>query len=417
MLITVVFAATLLVACGETATPAATTTVAAATTVKAAVTTTIAATTAMVATTAPATTTAAVATTAIATTTAAVATTAIATTTAAVAVTTTAGANTGASAPTIPGTTEIVINPAIQGPLQSGFATSAPGVSDLSIKVFSSDDDPDTLVGNVDKAFMSAGYAFGIPGATKAVKSGNSSLAYYAKAGAPDSFLIIGDPNKDLVAGLDAKTLQLIAPELGGKKSALFLVTGTGLIKALGAAGGATTTTAAAGATTTAASATTAATGTDGTLAVKGTTEVTLSALVGNGLKTGFQGSAPGVTDLSFRLFGSDDDVDTLVTNADTSFTGGGYAFAIPGATKPIKQGDANLGFYSKSSSPDLFVIIGDPNKGLGVAGLDASNLQIIAPELKSKKSVMILVTGTGLIKALQSAGAGSTAPSASPTP
>ena len=343
--------------------------------------------------------------------------------------TTTSGASTGATAPTIPGTTEIVINPAIQGPLQSGFATAAPGVNDLSIKIYSSDDDPDTLVTKTDTAFTGAGYTFGIPGASKSVKSGNSNLAYYAKAGSPDAFLIIGDPNKDLVAGLDAKTLQLIAPELGTKKSAVFLVTGTGLIKALGAAGASGTATTAASATTSAVAATTAAsatttaaagTGDTGSaLTVKGTTEVTLSTLVANGLKTGFQGSAPGVNDISFQLFGSDDDVDTLVTNADTAFTGGGYAFAIPGATKPIKQGDANVGFYSKSGSPDLFLIVGDPNKGLGVAGLDASNLQLIAPELKNKKSVMILVTGTGLIKALQSAGSGSTSttPSASPTP
>jgi hypothetical protein len=124
--------------------------------------------------------------------------------------------------------------------IKSGFGSQFASVTDLTFKIYGGDTDPATLTTNVDKALTGAGYKFGVPGMTAPIQQGTATIAFYVKAGSPDLFLIIGDPTAGFgVNGLDAKTLQTASSDLANKKSAIILVSGTGLINGFMAASGA----------------------------------------------------------------------------------------------------------------------------------------------------------------------------------
>jgi hypothetical protein len=290
--------------------------------------------------------------------------------------------------------------------MKTGFSKQFSGIADLDFKLYSSDNDPATLTTNLDKSLTAAGYKFGIPGMTAPMTQGSATIGLYTKAGSPDLFVIIGDPNAGLgMAGLDANNLKTVAGDLSSKKGLIILVSGTGLLTAFMGAGSGS---GSSSATTTAVAMTTtaAAGGSSSGMSFTNATEVPLSSAISAGLKSGFSTQFTGINDLDFKIYASSDDPATFTTAVDTALTGAGYKFGIPGMTAPMKQGAASLGLYTKSGSPDLFVIIGDPNAGLGMTGLDATTLKTVAGDLSSKKGIMILVSGTGLLTAFMSAGA-----------
>ncbi len=124
------------------------------------------------------------------------------------------------------------------------------------------------------------------------------------------------------------------------------------------------------------------------------------------------------LTNATVRIFVSDEDPAKLATDADTAFIGGGYAFAIPGQSKPLAQGNNTFGIYSKSGSLDVLTVVTDPAKAFA-SGTSAAGVQDIENQLKGKKSALIVVGANGMLQAIaggQAAGAGSTAPTAAPT-
>jgi hypothetical protein len=218
----------LLVACGDspTATPAPATTAAATT----AASTTSAAVATTAATTAAATTTAAAKTTA-------AATTAAATTAAA----TTAATSTGSlSLPVISGAKEVTLDPAVTGEL----AKQIPGLSSISglvIKLFASDDADEKLAASTDTALTGAGYSFGLPGATKPSKQGDTIAGFYVKNGAPDILLAVGGITSDSVdiskmldiPGLSKDAAEKMVSQIKGRKSFMLVIAGPNILQAL----------------------------------------------------------------------------------------------------------------------------------------------------------------------------------------
>jgi hypothetical protein len=150
---------------------------------------------------------------------------------------------------------------------------------------------------------------------------------------------------------------------------------------------------------------------------IPGATSITLDPAVASNIKSSFGSQFASVTDLTFKVYGSDSDPATLTTNLDKTLTGVGYKFGVPGMTAPIQQGSATLAFYVKAGSPDLFFILGDPKVGFGVNGLDAKTLQTMASDLATKKSAIILVSGTGLISSFMAASGAGAGAGADATP
>lgn len=116
----------------------------------------------------------------------------------------------------------------------------------------------------------------------------------------------------------------------------------------------------------------------------------------------------PGVSNPTFKIFVSGDDAAKLATNADTAFTAGGYAFAFPGATKPTNTGTTIAGLYTKAGAPDI--LIGALNipadtatltKDLAIPDLTDASAQKFLEQVKGKKSMLIVLSATGLVQSL----------------
>lgn len=168
---------------------------------------------------------------------------------------------------------------------------------------------------------------------------------------------------------------------------------------------------------TTVASATSAAatSGTDSTPipAISGTTEVQTDASISAAVATQL-----GIPTLGVKLFTSNDDATKVGDAADAALTGSGYAFGIPGVAKPVTQNGSTVGLYSKSGSSDiLFTAVAVPantaDVGTSIPGLDAASAQKFADQLKGKKTLLVVMTGPGLLQALVKLGSSSSSPTA----
>ncbi len=352
----------------------------------------------------------------------------------------------------INGTSEVTLDPALNTFVKNAFASSltkeAGSVPDLALKMYSSDSDLAKLVQDTDATIAGAGYKYIDPnnqGATKMSSTGNSATGFYTKADAPDLIPAISDATSftkvpaNLPAGVDAAAFQKFADQFKGKKSALILISGTGILDSAKKAKPTTdtstavvttvapttsvptkapTTAAPTTATVVTTSAPAKATASSQALIlpdIDNADEIKLSQAIESSIVNSFKTSATGVNDLVFKVYGSDDETQDLTDNTQAALTGSGYKFTVPGQTKPFKQGSALVGFYGKANAPDLFIIVGDPAKGLGVAGLDSKTLLVIAPELKDKSSVLIVIAGTGLTQAFTNDSSGGTATTAAP--
>jgi hypothetical protein len=145
----------------------------------------------------------------------------------------------------------------------------------------------------------------------------------------------------------------------------------------------------------------------------------TIATLVGQQL--------PGLKNATVKLYVSNDSADKLSTTVDTAFTGAGYSFAFPGESKPILQGGAYVGLYSKTDGLDIIIaaadIPSDPTQlatQLNLPGITPDLIQKIANQVQGKKSAVFVIAAPGLLQAIFSSlsgtGSTSTTPDATTT-
>ena len=313
------------------------------------------------------------------------------------AATTTPAVATTASAIADP--TEIALDPAIKAALTKSLAT----VSDLSIKMYISDDAPQHLATTIEDSFIQSGYKFNIPGATKLIQNGTGYVGNYAKDGVPEALFEVGtlsdDPAqlaknfKDLdVPGTDQLDVAKFQAATKGHKSLVILLRGTGLSNAIYGSGSTSPTPAA---TTVAAS-------------KSDLQEIAVDPAI----QAGFAKQLGSVSDLSIKMFVSDNAPEDIATTTNSGLLKTGYKFALPDHTEIYKRdgGHTYNGGYSKAGSPDLVlqvVILPDDITELdqhwtelNLPAMGPASEAKIQATIKGHKALVILISGTDLIKA-----------------
>jgi hypothetical protein len=173
-------------------------------------------------------------------------------------------------------------------------------------------------------------------------------------------------------------------------------------------------------ATTTAAPATTAAAsvGTASAplkLNLEGATEVTIDPTLAGILKGASVPGGSAVSDLALNLYSSDNDPVKLAETTDTALTAAGYKFTdLEGKnnTKLTVQGEDAIGVYLKSGAPDYYIITtGAPSLAASSAppGANAADYQKLIDQFKTKKSVLLALSGTNLYQLIKAAAPTST--------
>ena len=326
-----------------------------------------------------------------------------------------------------PNTIEIAVDPAVT----AGVTKSLPGIPDLAVKMFVSDATAVDVTNNLDAFIVSTGYKFALPGETKPAKQGDSYGAFYTKTGGPDIFLAVApvsdDPAqmaqtlKDLaLPGLEQTDPTKLQAQLKGHKSLVISLGGTGLGQVLfnnsGPATPAATTAPVATtkpvAITTPVPATTKA-------AIADPTEIALDPAI----KAALTKELAAVSDLTITMYVSDDAPQHLATYIEESFIQSGYKFNIPGATKLIQSGTGFVGNYAKDGVPEALFEVGtlsdDPAqlaknfKELDVPGTDQLDVAKFQAATKGHKSLVVLLRGTGLSKAIYGSGSTGATPAA----
>jgi len=308
-----------------------------------------------------------------------------------------------ATAATIADPAEITLDPA----LQAALTKAAPGVADLKIQMFVSDDEPKHLATKTEADVTKAGYKFALPGATTLVQSGTAYTGGYTLAGSSDLLFVIGtlsdDPTqlaknlKDFdLPGMDQIDQTKFLAQVKGHKSLILLMTGTGLGAAL--SGGATTTPVA----TTAPAVTTAASSNP-------LTEIAVDPAI----QAAFVIQVSSVTDLSVQMFVSDTAPEDLATTTESDLLKTGYKFALSDHTQiyKVSNGHSYAGAYAKTGEQDLVLGIGTLTddqaqlasnlQELNIPGLAQADSTKFLAQIKGHKTLMLLVSGTGLLKAL----------------
>lgn len=124
-----------------------------------------------------------------------------------------------------------------------------------------------------------------------------------------------------------------------------------------------------------------------------------------------------GLSSAALKFYVSDDTPDKIGETADTTLTGNGYKFGLPGVDKPINQGGIVIGFYQKSGAPDILMAAADPSTFTGqfsIPGVSQDLIKQFTSQLNGKKSVLILIAAPDLLQALL--GAASNITSTTPT-
>jgi hypothetical protein len=293
--------------------------------------------------------------------------------------------------------TEVTLDPAMKPAFNLPPTISS--LADLNIKAYASDSAPTDMANKVDAALLAAGYTFndvGKSGATKITGSNtsdpNSGFGFYVKSGAPDVFLILSSAD-DLIKNpstqVDTAIYQKFTDQFKAKKSALILITATGMLPGNAAA---SNTSSAATVNTNSFS-----------LSVAGATEISIDPA----LATILSHSVPNVkgTDLVVKIYATDNDLATLAASTDTALLATGYAYndaTKTGATKfTVSAGATSVsGFYTKNGAADIFV-------GLGPAtdltnnpppGVDTATYQKFSDQFKNKKNALVVFAATGLL-------------------
>ena len=151
---------------------------------------------------------------------------------------TTSSASTGttgnaAAIPTISGLTEVTLNANATAELAKSLK-----LTNANVKIYSSNDDTNTISNNFDTALTSQGYTFAIPGQTKPITQGDNGVGLYSKSGS-DILFIVGtvptntDTSSASFPGLSKEELQQFADQFKGKKSLIIAISGQNLLQSL----------------------------------------------------------------------------------------------------------------------------------------------------------------------------------------
>jgi hypothetical protein len=120
----------------------------------------------------------------------------------------------------------------------------------------------------------------------------------------------------------------------------------------------------------------------------------------------------PGVTNLDVKMLVGDDTAEKVATSLDQGLLQIGYKFSLPGATKLNKIGASSFGgFYTAAGQPDVLLgataLVSNFDQTaknldeLDIPGLADSDLQKLFGQLSGKKSLIVVISGKGLEKAL----------------
>lgn len=144
-----------------------------------------------------------------------------------------------------PVTTTLAITNTTQVPIDNSLvqtlAKNLPGVNNPVADLYVSDDSAATLANNADATLVAQGYTFAIPGSAKPTQLGGAYIGVYSKTGSPDVVIAAADipSNPANLAqqfnfpGITPDLVQKYADQLKGKKSALVVISGPGLLQAL----------------------------------------------------------------------------------------------------------------------------------------------------------------------------------------
>jgi hypothetical protein len=150
-------------------------------------------------------------------------------------------------------------------------------------------------------------------------------------------------------------------------------------------------------------------------LNLEGATEVTIDPTLAGILKGASVPGGSAVSDLALTLYSSDNDPVKLAETTDTALTAAGYKFTdLEGKnnTKLTVQGEDAIGVYLKSGAPDYYIITtGAPSLAASSAppGANAADYQKLIDQFKTKKSVLLALSGTNLYQLIKAAAPTST--------
>jgi hypothetical protein len=314
--------------------------------------------------------------------------------------------NPTATPATIADPVKITLDPAVTTAIEKNVT----GVKDLQVQLFVSDDQPEHLAATTEASLLQSGYKFAIAGGTTFVKDGTAYSGGYSKVAAPDILFNIATLSDDAaqlaanmqdfgVPALNPATQPQLAAQFKGHKSAILVLSGTDLIKAISGVVVAATPS------NTTPLATTTSPSTSNDL-----TEITVDPAI----QAGFAKQLPSITDLKVQIFVSPTTTATdLATTIDTALLKDGYKFALPDHTKIYTDatGQSYAGGYAKAGTADLVLGITDVSgdssqlvaniQELHIPGIDQADGAKFAAQIQGKKALLIMVSGTGLIKSL----------------
>ncbi|MDB5082769.1 MAG: hypothetical protein JWP00_4693 [Chloroflexi bacterium] len=150
-------------------------------------------------------------------------------------------------------------------------------------------------------------------------------------------------------------------------------------------------------------------------LNLEGATEVTIDPTLAGILKGASVPGGSAVSDLALTLYSSDNDPVKLAETTDSALTAAGYKFTdLEGKnnTKLTVQGEDAIGVYLKSGAPDYYIITtGAPSLAASSAppGANAADYQKLIDQFKTKKSVLLALSGTNLYQLIKAAAPTST--------
>lgn len=130
-----------------------------------------------------------------------------------------------------------------------------------------------------------------------------------------------------------------------------------------------------------------------------------------------------GTTPLQINIYASNDDLDTLATNYSTTLkTAGFQPFSVlfGGSALLTKQGQQYIGLLNMGDTQAVVALepySDDLIKQITSAGVPADVIQNVTSQIAGKKTVVITVSGTGILQAFMSSFLGGSSSSATATP
>ncbi len=139
--------------------------------------------------------------------------------------------------------------------------------------------------------------------------------------------------------------------------------------------------------------------------AISGVKEVVMDAAIQAEIAKQFPAS---LKNANIKYYTSDNDYDKAASDVDAALTGAGYKFAIPGQSKPAKQGEQYVGLYTKTGAEDLLIgtlpvpaNLDQVGGSSTLPGLSGDALKKFADQMKGKKSLVFVLSAPNLLQTL----------------